>query len=287
MVVVVTMLIFSGLVSIISFLTILPVSGSTATQKGIPTTNSLQNTANHMYLFPLVGLVVGVIVGSVAFGLFWFVDSLLVGFLVVVSIVVITGVHHLDGLADFADGLMVRSSKSKRLAAMKDVHTGSAGVAAVVLYLAGLLVCISLLAGSIDDTIHNNPWWIQNTISLLVVIVLAEIFAKFSMVVMASVSVPAVTDSSSSLFVQSMKNRKKLATSCIILLALVVPISWMFIPFTDFITSVVIASIASVCVPVILSGVAIRTLGGITGDVFGASNEITRLVFLVVFVVFI
>ena len=55
-------------------------------------------------------------------------DALLVSLLVVTSIAIITGIHHADGLADFADGLMVKGSKEKKLKAMKDVSTGSAGI---------------------------------------------------------------------------------------------------------------------------------------------------------------
>ena len=32
---------------------------------------------------------------------------------------IITGIHHADGLADFADGLMVKGSKDKKLNAIK------------------------------------------------------------------------------------------------------------------------------------------------------------------------
>ena len=59
----------------------------------------------------------------------------------------ITGIHHADGLADFADGLMVKGTKKKKFQAMKDLSTGSAGIVGVVLYLVGLIITISLLHG--------------------------------------------------------------------------------------------------------------------------------------------
>ena len=42
---------------------------------------------------------------------------------------------------------MVKGSKEKKLNAMKDLSTGSAGIVAIVLYLIGLVVTISLTTG--------------------------------------------------------------------------------------------------------------------------------------------
>ncbi|MEK0365153.1 MAG: adenosylcobinamide-GDP ribazoletransferase [Nitrosopumilus sp.] len=95
--------------SVFSFLTIFPSSNAT-----------LENTAKYMYLFPIVGIVIGLLVGSFGFGLSFLLDPLLVSLLVVASIVIVTGIHHADGLADFADGLMVKGNKDRKLKAMKD-----------------------------------------------------------------------------------------------------------------------------------------------------------------------
>ena len=125
-----------------------------------------------MYIFPIVGIAIGLLVGSFGFGLsFLLEETLLVSLLVVASIVIVTGIHHTDGLADFADGLMVKGSKDKKLKAMKDLSTGSAGIVAIVLYLIGLIITLSLTNSGFD---------------LLKAILISEILAKFSMVMMAS-----------------------------------------------------------------------------------------------------
>jgi adenosylcobinamide-GDP ribazoletransferase len=49
--------------------------------------------------------------------------------------VVVTRALHLDGLADWADGFGGRGDRAKTLAIMKDPHTGSFGIAAVVTVL--------------------------------------------------------------------------------------------------------------------------------------------------------
>jgi len=91
--------------SVFSFLTIIPTGNS-----------NIETIAKYMYIFPIVGIAIGLIVGSIGFGLSLFLDPLIVSLLVVTSFVILTGVHHTDGLADFADGLMVNGTKEKKLA---------------------------------------------------------------------------------------------------------------------------------------------------------------------------
>ena len=110
--------------SVFSFLTIFPSTNAT-----------LESIAKYMYVFPVVGIIIGLLVGSLGFGLSFFLEPLLVSLLVVASIAIVTGIHHADGLADFADGLMVKGSKNKKLEAMKDLSTGSAGIVTIVLIL--------------------------------------------------------------------------------------------------------------------------------------------------------
>ena len=238
---------FKEIVSVFSFLTILPSSNST-----------LENIAKYMYIFPIVGIVIGLLIGSFGFGLSLFLDPLLVSLLVVTSIAIVTGIHHADGLADFADGLMVKGSRDKKIKAMKDLSTGSAGIVGIVLYLVGLIITISLTNGFV----------------LFKAILISEILAKFSMVLMASFG-PSASLGSNSPFVSVMKDKKKLAAAFIIMLIPVMVIG----EFTGFIMLSV-----TIILTIFLLALSIRSFGGITGDVLGATNELTRLASLMVFV---
>lgn len=233
--------------SVFSFLTIFPSSNAT-----------LENIAKYMYLFPVVGIVIGVLIGSLGFGLSFFLDPLLVSLLVVVSIAIITGIHHADGLADFADGLMVKGTKDRKLEAMKDLSTGSAGIVTIVLYLIGLIITISLTSG----------------FDLFRAILISEILAKFSMVMMASLGRSASLGSNSP-FVEFMKDKKKLSAAFILMLIPVIligeTIGLMMLGITVSLTLFLLA-------------LSTRSFGGITGDVLGATNEFTRLASLMVFV---
>jgi adenosylcobinamide-GDP ribazoletransferase len=233
--------------SVFSFLTIFPSSNST-----------LEDIARYMFVFPIVGIAIGLLIGSLGFGLSFFLDPMLVSLLVVASIVIVTGIHHADGLADFADGLMVKGSRDRKLKAMKDLSTGSAGIVAIVLYLIGLIVTISLTSG----------------FDLFKAILISEILAKFSMVLMASLAKSASLGSNSP-FVEFMKDKKKLSVAFLIMLIPVIIIG----ESTGIVMLVVV--IVLVLFLVVLST---RSFGGITGDVLGATNEFTRLASLMVYV---
>ncbi len=233
--------------SVFSFLTIFPSSNAT-----------LENIAKFMYLFPIVGIAIGLLVGSLGLGLSFFLDPLLVSLLVVASIAIITGIHHADGLSDFADGLMVKGSKDKKLKAMKDLSTGSAGIVGIVLYLIGLVITISLTTG----------------FDLFKAILISEILAKFSMVLMASLGNSASLGSNSS-FVQIMKDKKKLTAAFVIMLIPVISIGET--------TGLVMLGV-TMSLTIFLLAISTRSFGGITGDVLGATNELSRLASLMVFV---
>ena len=233
--------------SVFSFLTIIPSNNT-----------NLETTAKYMHVFPIIGIAIGLLIGSIGFGLSFFLDPMIVALLVVGSIAVITGVHHTDGLADFADGLMTKGTKNKKLKAMKDLSTGSAGIVSVVLYVIGAIIALSLTSG----------------FALFQAILLSEILAKFSMVLMASIGQSAAVGSNSP-FTQIMKDKKRLAVAGIITIIPLVVIGG---------TIGLILFGASIGVTLFLICLSTRSFGGITGDVLGATNELTRLSSLLIFV---
>ena len=234
--------------SVFSFLTIIPGKNS-----------NLETVAKYMYIFPVVGILIGLIVGSFALGLSLFLDPLIVAFLVVALLAIITGIHHTDGLGDFADGLMTSGNKEKKLNAMKDVSTGSAGIVSIVLYIVGMIIAISL----------------QEGFALFYAILLSEILAKFSMVLLASFGRSAAVGSNSP-FVQIMKDKRRLALAAGISLVPLIVLGGV----TGGIALIVVFSVT-----ITIQVLSLRNFGGITGDVLGATNEITRLSSLMVFAI--
>jgi len=233
--------------SVFSFLTIIPSNNT-----------DLETVARYMHVFPIIGIGIGLLIGSIGFGLSFFLEPLIVALLVVASIAIITGIHHTDGLADFADGLMTRGTKEKKRNAMKDLSTGSAGIVSVVLSIVGVIIALSLTTGY----------------ELFQAILLSEILAKFSMVLMASIGKSAAAGSNSP-FMQIMKDKRRLAVAGVITIIPLVVIGG---------TTGLILFGASIGVTLFLIGLSTRSFGGITGDVLGAANELTRLSSLLIFV---
>lgn len=231
---------FRQISSVFSFLTIIPTGSS-----------DLQTTARHMYLFPIIGIAIGLLLGLAGWGLSMFLEPLIVGLLVTAGLVLITGVHHLDGLSDFADGLMVKGTKERKLEVMRDPKVGSAGIISIVLYVAGVIIALSFVKG----------------FELFYAVLMGEIIAKFCMVLAASIG-PSAWAGSNSPFIDSMNDKKKLAIAALVTILIIAA----FQNNAGF-----AALIAAVIVTLIIVGVSRRSFGGISGDIMGAINEITRL----------
>lgn len=237
--------------SVISFLTIIPAG------KGDHHHYDIQYIAKNMYLFPVVGAVIGVIIGGMAYGISPFVHPLLVGLLVSSALVILTGVHHTDALADFSDGLMAKGDKERKRKAMMDPAVGSAGVAALVIYFAGMII------------VFNTGF---TGTKILTSIIAAEVIAKYIMVLLTYRGTSA-WEGFSSPFTIAMKDGKKMAAATAIML----PIIWFS---TGYVGMAALG--VSIALGALMRHASERSFGGISGDVLGASNEVTRLASLIV-----
>jgi adenosylcobinamide-GDP ribazoletransferase len=103
-----------------------------------------------------VGAFVGLTVGVVwaAAGELW--PPLVAATLAVVADAALTGMLHLDGLADTADGLLPPLDRERRLRVMADPHTGAFGTVTVVLVL--LLRVAALAALEPDPLLLAGVW---------------------------------------------------------------------------------------------------------------------------------
>lgn len=100
--------------------------------------------------FAPVGAAIGLAVGSVwwAAGEAW--TPLVAAVLAVTADAAVTGMLHLDGLADTADGLLPPLDRERRLAVMKAPDVGAFGVTALVVVLALRVAALAAMA--------PDPW---------------------------------------------------------------------------------------------------------------------------------
>lgn len=119
------------------FLTRLPVPLSESTRQ-----RPLAETA---WAFPVVGLIVGGLAAlALALGFRWHLHPLVCALFGIGAAVLITGALHEDGLADVADGFGGGQSVSDKLRIMRDSRIGSYGVLA-------LIFSVALRAGALSS----------------------------------------------------------------------------------------------------------------------------------------
>jgi adenosylcobinamide-GDP ribazoletransferase len=221
--------------------------------------NDIYYIAKNMYLFPLVGIIIGIIIGGLAFGISFYMQPLLTGILITVAFIIITGVTHTDALADFADGLMTKGEKEFKHKAMKDPAVGSAGTTAIVIYITGMIIALSSF---------------QSGIKLFTSIIVSEVIAKYIMVVQAYRGLSA-WEGFSSPFTAAMKDKRKIIAST----AIVLPTIW----FVGNSYTGLVSLGLSLAIAGLIQYASNKSFGGISGDVIGASNEITRMSCLLIF----
>jgi len=239
--------------NLIAFLTIIPVGMDP---------DCLTDAANHMYLFPLVGAFIGLLGGIFAWLLLNILDSLVVGILTLGFILLLTGLHHTDGLLDFGDGIMYQGTPEKKIEIMHDQQTGTGGLTLGLITILTTAFCIPQL---------NQNLIIQS-------LIVAEVSAKLAMVIIAWVGRSA-HKGMNTYFINAMHSQYRN-------LRLVVAL------FIAFVTAIYLlrvvgftAVIAGLAVTLVLIWISNRHFKGVTGDVFGAGNELARLASLIAILV--
>jgi adenosylcobinamide-GDP ribazoletransferase len=119
--------------------------------------------------FPVVGAIVGALLGLVWWGADEVWPPIVVAALVIAADLVLTGLLHVDGLADSADGLLPPLvDRDRRLAVMADPVTGAFGVATVAAVL--LLRFAGLAGADIEPLALVAIWTTSRTLAALVAV---------------------------------------------------------------------------------------------------------------------
>ncbi len=243
-------MVIKGLKGLFGFLTIFPVG-----------MESIDAISKYFFLSPLVGLTLGLVAGIFGFTLNIFLPQSISGFIVLISIQLMTGFHHLDGLLDFSDAAMARGDIKRRIEVMHDMFTGAAAVGSAVI----VLTLTGLAFGSFSG-------W-----NILKAAIIAEIIAKESMVLTAYLGKVPNYKGMGFFVVESMKNKHLKALGSLIISAI--------IGFLLFDVSVIWILLAMGITVLVLKSYSNSTLEGITGDVLGATNEINRMIALLMILI--
>ncbi|HWM07440.1 MAG TPA: adenosylcobinamide-GDP ribazoletransferase [Actinophytocola sp.] len=231
----------------VSWLTVLPVGR-------VPVDRQVAGLA--IAVAPLVGLLLGL----PAAGLLLLLDltdmpGLLAGLLTVGLLALATRGMHLDGLADTADGLGCYGPPERALAVMRDGGVGPFGVVTLVVVLGAQATAFGALAG--------DRWW---------AVVLAVVAGRAAFTACCLRGVPAARPEGLGALVAGTQHRS-------------VPLMWLgglvvagvFVDFDHLWLGPVAVVVAAGVVAGFIAH-ARRRLGGITGDVLGATCEVATTV---------
>lgn len=181
----------------------------------------------------------------------------LAGFGFLLAVFVLTGINHLDGLTDVADGIAVHGTESARVAAMRDSALGVGGFLAGGLVLVGLFAIGQELAGLGRRAV--------------VLVVAGEVVAKTAMVWVVVRGTPR-HDGFGSAIAEFATGR-----TLLVALALALPVVALAWPSPVRALAIVAAIAVALAAAEGLTRLARSRFGGTSGDVLGATNEVARL----------
>jgi adenosylcobinamide-GDP ribazoletransferase len=212
--------------------------------------------ARSMFWFPWVGAVLGLIFWGAWAGLHRVLPIPAAAALLLTLTVWVTGGLHLDGLADTADGLGGGRTPEEALGIMKDSRVGAFGVISLIL---GLVLKFSLFLSLATHT--------RGTSALL----LFPIISRWSMVLLAYLSPYARAEG-------GLGQAMTLGVSPRVLMGASLSaggLAFLILGAPGLVLGIIAAAL------VWLGSLYFqRRLGGITGDILGATNEVVEVLVL-------
>ena len=211
--------------------------------------------------FPIIGLIIGAIAyatGSLATAIF----SHNIGAITIVTFLsAVSGGLHLDGLADTADGMATPGDKADKLGVMSAGNTGPAGSATLIMVL------------RLQWAVIAEILQIESNIMRFMAITGSVLISRWTAIPMSAFFRPARLSGLG----KSMQLKPKAPITTIglsiglVLISLLVGWSGIVFLVVGLLSSTVVCQLAA------------RQIGGITGDVLGASIEISLTVTLLLF----
>jgi adenosylcobinamide-GDP ribazoletransferase len=225
--------------------------------------------ARSMRLFPVSGIVIGGLGGGLlALAQAVEFPSLFSAVLAVAGSIVLTGALHEDGLADVADGFGGGKSREQRLEIMRDSRIGAYGTLALLL---AVLAKVSLFEALQSLQPHQ----------LIILIAAAAGFSRALMVDLLWATKPARNDGLSVMAGRPSRN------GALVALLLGGALAFAGAAYALSPEAAIFAIIAGGITLAAVRALAMKMIGGQTGDVCGAVQVLSEIAMLAVYVVMI
>ncbi len=207
--------------------------------------------------FPVIGLVLGLVLAGLNWLFRMIFPGTLTAALLVAVMTVFTGGLHLDGLMDTCDGVFVRRTPEERLRIMDDTHAGAFGVI-------GAILIIMLKFAAVSGLPALNIWR---------PLIAAPVISRFFMTFAVFAFPYARPEGLGRIFKQE-TNAARFIIALVLTLA-IVSIAAGIPGLAILAVTWAIITLAAVYFK--------RRLGGLTGDTYGAINEIAEVIVLIAF----
>jgi adenosylcobinamide-GDP ribazoletransferase len=216
-------------------------------------------------MLPLAGVLLGALAAAVLAIATWSgFAPLLAAPLAVAALTLVTGALHEDGLADCADGFGGGATRERKLEIMHDSRIGAFGALALALTLYLRVASLTLIA-------------ISSLGLASTVLIAAAALSRGAALVPMLVLPPARRDGA------GFSAGKPKAEALRIAACLTTVVALGPILAGAGLTKALVGIVASLSAALIVSSIAKRQIGGYTGDVAGAAQQLSELAFYLVF----
>lgn len=209
---------------------------------------------------PIIGGIIGGIQWAIYYLLIKALPLNIVTVIVILAGILLTGGLHVDGLGDTCDGFYAFKGKDRIIEIMKDSRIGTYACIAIVMDL-----LLKFLA--YENMIQRNP----------LIIIAIPIASRASIVLLSLIGKPAKSTGSGNLFIGNMN----IIYSIIAFLSSGV-LCLLLIGFKE----TVLLCAVIILITLLFNKYCNGKIGGITGDILGANNELVEIISMLVLIGF-
>jgi adenosylcobinamide-GDP ribazoletransferase len=218
-----------------------------------------------MRMFSLAGALIGVVLAAALIGARHLqLPPLFASLFVTVLGLLMTGALHEDGIADVADGFGGGHTPEQRLTIMRDSRIGSYGGLALIVTVLARVMCLSV--------IMTMPW-------LTVVAVMAAV-QSFSRAMVVDLMWAEKAARSDGLSVMAGRPSSQVAVFAIVVGLVLMATCALLVPPEK----VIVALGLGLAATALVRRLAVKLIGGQTGDVCGAVQVVSEIAMLTAFV---
>ncbi|HQP91382.1 MAG TPA: adenosylcobinamide-GDP ribazoletransferase, partial [Candidatus Omnitrophota bacterium] len=184
-------------------------------------------------------------------------SQMVLGVNLTVILIILTGGIHLDGLSDTFDAVAGGRTKEEKLSIMRDPHAGAIGTIS--------MICAILLEAALLSSFNIS--------SLITALILATTISRWSMVASIFLFKYARSQGKAKTFIEGKKPEFFIFSTAITIIVIlsVSNLTAILLMVISFITVCLLGKWSS------------SKLGGITGDILGATNEICEVILLLTY----